>query len=238
MSQSVRILTLTLALAAPACAYRVYSPPARSLPLEAPRPTAPGHTSVTGEAAVHSLLFGPTVSGGDLRVSRGTAHGAVSVEGTVLSVSGDSAAKTTPIIAAARAGYRTGDRSFGFGVGLGGGYSAGGVFVSPDFTVTVGYENCYVVPFASLRSAVSLPLAPSAVDVSKREDGPGAHVLTPRLTGMLTPGVGVTIPIVRRCGQWPASRAELSLGVAWTILADGQQADTYFGVGSGVTVHF
>jgi hypothetical protein len=165
-------------------------------------------------------------------------YGAFSVEGTVLSVAGDSAARTSPVIGMGRAGFRTGDRIFGFGVGLGGGWSAAGPFVSPDFGVTVGYENCYAVPFASLRSAVSVPIAAGAVDISKKEDGVGAHVLTPRATALFSPGVGLKIPLFGRCDQYPVSRTDLSLGLAWSILTDGSQSDTLLGAGTAISFNF
>jgi hypothetical protein len=232
------MLTLGIGMAACGCSYRVYSPPARSLPLESPRPLPAGHTSVTAEVAAHNALFGPSLAGGDVRVSRGTPSGAFSVEGTVLSVAGDSAARTSPLIGMGRAGFRTGDRIFGFGVGLGGGWSAAGPFVSPDFNVTAGFENCYVVPFASLRSAVSVPIAPGAVDISKKEDGAGAHLLTPRPTALISPGVGLKVPLFGRCDHYPVARTELSVGLAWSILTDGSQSDTLLGAGTAVTFNF
>jgi hypothetical protein len=220
------------------CAYRVYSPPARSLPLESPEPLPPGATSATGEGAVHSLLFGPTLVGADLRVARGLPGGEVSAEATVLGVQEKSAASTDRTIKMLRAGYRTGSDVFGFGAGLGGGWSAAGAFISPDFALIVGYENCYLVPFGGLRAAVSLPIAPSAVDVSRPEDGVGAHVLRPRTTFLFNPTLGLKVPLGHRCAQRPRSKAALLFGLGWSILADLDQQDTYVGASAGLTVSF
>jgi hypothetical protein len=238
VERTVRILTVALAVAGPGCSYRVYSPPARSLPLESPRPAERGQTSVTAEGTVHSLLFGPALAGGDLRVSHGVAQGEVSAEGTVLRVQDRSAAGTDPTIAMGRVGFRAGGDVFGFAAGLGGGWSAAGPFVSPDFGLLLGYENCYLVPFASLRAAISVPIAPSAVDVSKPEDGVGAHRLTPRTTAIFSPGIGLKIPLFHQCQQLPRSRAALTVGLAWSALVDREQSDTYFGVGTGLTINF
>jgi hypothetical protein len=220
------------------CSYRVYSPPARALPLESPRPLPAGRTSVTAEGDVHSLLFGPSLVGGTLRVGRGVPSGELSAEATTMVVQGDSAAGTSPVIGMGRAGFRTGDRVFGFAAGLGGGVSAAGAFVSPDFAVMAGYENCYLVPFAALRSSVSVPLAPSTVDVGKPEDGRGVHLLRPRTTFAFSPTFGLKIPLFHRCTEDPQSRAALLVGLAWSALVDADHSDTYFGVGSGVTVNF
>ena len=238
MLWSVRILAIGLGVASAGCSYRVYTPPARSLPLESPLPLPDGHTSVTAEAGVHSLLFGPELVGGGLRVARGIPQGEVSVEGAALVVQGDSAAGTDPLLAIGRAGFHTGDRIFGFGAGLGGGWSAAGPFVSPDFELMAGYENCYLIPFGAFRTSVSLPIAPRAVDISKKEDGVGAHVLTPRTTAAFSPGIGLKIPVFHRCGAVPQYRAAISLGLAWTALVDADHSDTFFGVGSGLTINF
>jgi hypothetical protein len=234
----VRILTLALVMAAVGCSYHVYSPPARSLPLESPRPLPAGQTSVTGEAAAHALLFGPDLVGGGLKVTHGIAQGEVSLEGAALVVQGESAAGTNPVVGMGRAGFHAGDRIFGFAAGLGGGWSAAGPYVSPDFALIAGYENCYLVPFGALRASVSVPIDPRTVDVSKPEDGLGAHRLRPRTTAAFSPGVGLKVPLFHQCGEAVQYRAALLLGLAWTILVDADKSDTFFGLGGGLTVNF
>jgi hypothetical protein len=164
--------------------------------------------------------------------------GEVSVEGAALVVQGDPAAGTNPVLGMGRAGFHSGDRFFGFAAGLGGGWSAAGAFVSPDFALMAGYENCYLVPFASLRASLSLPIAPRAVDISKVSDGVGAHVLTPRPTAAFSPGLGLKIPVFHRCREVPQSRAALLVGLAWSALVDAEQSDTFFGVGTGIAINF
>jgi hypothetical protein len=208
------------------------------LPLESPRPLPAGRTGVTAEAAVHSLLFGPDLVGGGVRVARGIAQGEVSVEGAALVVQGDSAAGTSRSLGMGRVGFHTGDRIFGFAAGLGGGWSAAGPYVSPDFDLMLGYENCYLVPFAALRTSLSVPIAPGAVDISKKEDGVGAHVLKPRTTAAFSPGIGLKIPLFHHCSADPQYGAAILLGLAWTALVDADHSDTYFGLGTGVSVNF
>jgi hypothetical protein len=236
-----RVLFGTLAAAASVsagCAYRVYSPPARSLPLESPRTLPDGRMSVAAEGAVHGVAFGPDIDGGTVRVARGVGGGEASIEGTALFVNADSAAHTEKGIYMLRGGFRMGGRIFAGGVGLGAAASAAGVALSPDFSLTAGWENCYFVPFAALRTGVSVPIGAKAVDIGKPEDGVGTHVDTPRTTAIFNGYVGAKLPLVHRCAEAPQWRVALLAGVGWTWLIDAEDHQTYPGFSVGLTYNF
>jgi hypothetical protein len=217
------------------CSYRVYSPPARSLPLESPRTLPEGRMSVSAEGAVHGVAFGPAIDGGTVRVARGVGGGEASVEGTALFVNADSAARTENGIYMLRGGFRLGGRIFAGGVGMGAAASAAGIALSPDFSLSVGYENCYFVPFAALRTGISLPIGAKTVDIGKPEDGVGSHLDTPRTTGIFNGYVGAKIPIFHDCAQ---PRAALLIGAGWTWLVDADDSEAYPGVSLGLTYNF
>lgn len=96
---------------------------------------------------------------------------------------------------AGRAGVSWGAVSTGYFrplLGFGGGYSAGGGFVSPDLGFVSAYENRYFVPLLQARGGLSIPLGPKSI-VAKDEDG--TTVGRPELTCLVLVTVGGEVPL-------------------------------------------
>jgi len=103
--------------------------------------------------------------------------------------------------------------------GLGGGFSpAGGGMVSADGGVTIGAHNRYLVPYASLRTFMSAPIAAEEV----RTGSERLEVDTPTLTG----GTGVTLglAIIR-------DKYSISAGLDQTFVRDEDGSEYYISAG-------
>ncbi len=156
------------------CQRQMFSPPSRALPLESPATLDPGKSALQLEGSGNGAMFGPDVYVGTARVRHGVARDVdVSAEGTVMHLETGESVGTHPNAYAARGGikYRL-FPALAVGAGLGGGASAGGGFVSPDFAVTTGYENKYFVPFFTLRAFTSHPIGARTVYLGGGDDAP------------------------------------------------------------------
>jgi hypothetical protein len=239
MSSAFALLPL-LAVSSLACEHNVYSPPALPLPLEAPRSLNQGQTAIQAEGASEgAMLWGPDVVVGGAAVHRGFGHGTeASLGGNVVHIRGDSAAGTSPDIISARAGAK--QELWGHHlsalVGLGGGHSAGGSFVSPDLGLIVGFDNPYVVPFASAHVMASVPIAARQVDTSAPPDPPGTHVDTPKTTGGYGGTFGLRIPIGDPDSE--SVHAGLAGGMSfWKLYSDGNDIG-FLGLGGSADIIF
>ena len=193
-----------VALAGTACSHRVYSPPARMMPLASPA-VAEG-VVVGGSVSTQGALFGPDVVGASGQVRYGATETLeTSAEVMVVHVEGDSVADTHPNIYGARVGVKWApepvSRFLALTGGVGGGASAGGGFVSPDLGLVVGWENRYVVPFVGFEASVSLPIDAQAVDTSEGDDDLGTHVSTPDRTWATRLTVGLRVPVTLGSGH-------------------------------------
>lgn len=230
------LLALALvALASAGCNHHVFSPPARTMPLESPETLAPGETGVAVEGTHHGEVFGPDVTGGTLRVRHGLVEDVDGVaEAGVLHVHGDSEAGTHPNAYSLRLGTKFQlVEHFAFTMGVGGGGSAAGYFFSPDVGVVLGYENEYLVPFMSFRTTFSLPIAPEEVDTTEVGNADEPQLGTPKLTGGLAWTAGLRLPLPAGDPEHEGLRGSLVLGIGMTHLYDGDDDANLIGVGAG-----
>ena len=192
--------TLTLALLLGlGCSPYVHSPPGRTFPLESPKALFPRETGVQVEGGgVGGAEIG--APGFTLRVRHGIVKGLDgSAEFNFGKIRPDDQyrfAGAKPYVFAGRIGVK-----YAFidhvaivaGVGLGG--WAGGGFASPDIALILGYENPYVVPFATIGGYTSHPFRTKLVQLDHSSDPQESFVGLPVLTWGWTTSFGLRIPI-------------------------------------------
>lgn len=213
---------IVLLVALAGCAPHLYSPPGRSLPLEAAATVAPGETALQLEGGVSSAVFGPGVAHGTARVRHGVAEEIeVVVEGNAVVVLHDDEGPSSDAhrgIYGARVGAKLGfSPHFAFTFGAGAGGSAAGGFVSPDLGIIGSYDNPYVVPFLSLRGFISQPFAVRGVEINHSDR---TERFTPDLTWGFAWSTGLRIPVGAYDEELLRRRAALVVGVGSTSLFD------------------
>jgi hypothetical protein len=129
---------------------------------------------------------------------------------------------THPNLYVARVGlkYRLADW-LALGGGVGGGGSAGGGLFSPDLGPIVAYENPTLVPFASLRGFVSLPIHPQWV---RYDSGDDLMVDRPKTTYGWTGTLGLRVPL----GPSSAPRGSVLVGGQVTEVADEDDHEFFY----------
>jgi hypothetical protein len=220
------------------CPFKVWSPPARLLPLESSSTIGEQRTSIGGEVSYHAGPWGAEVPGGTVRVQHGFGELVDGeVEAYYADVQGDPLVKTSGTIAAARAGvtWDVWRRDLAFVGGLGGGGSAGGGFVSADAGMIAAWENCYLVPFIGAHVLLSQPIDAQEVDLA--EVGESPHVDTPDTTFGFSLRAGLKVPLGReQCAQH--ERLDLYAGADLTGLWKSTEKTGFVGGGLGVQVNF
>ncbi len=219
------------------CDHHAFSPPARALPLETVAPLPYGATGIQVEGGTHQTIFGPSVDSGTARVRRGVGDDTdVSVEASVLHVTGDSAVGTKPDVLTGRIGFKHRVLPFlAFTAGVGGGDSTGGGFVSPDIGAIVAYENPYVVPFFSVRGSLSQPIGARPVNTTGVTDT-SSYVNTPQLTWIYGATLGLRIPLGWRADD--RVRGSLLGGIGLTALGDRIDSYALMSASAGAEIVF
>lgn len=211
------------------CTAHLFSPPARAFNADGPAALGEGKTEIQGQFASGGIVFGSDFYTGNLHLRHGLSDelditvdsGAVVIE-TELET-GDT--EHWPIYSArvgAQWSPKGGAGHIALTGGLGGGYSAGGGFVSPDAGFSVGYNNPYLVPYFSATGFLSLPIAPQAIDVTA---GGPADMQTPEFSFGVEGTVGVR-------GKIPINQSQhlvIMAGVSMTILKDSVETDRFIG---------
>jgi hypothetical protein len=219
------------------CAQRVYSPPARGFALESPKTIGEDQTAVQLGGGVAGVAFGPTLVLGAISVRHGVASEVDLVgDATWMAVTDSSGAGTDRNIYAAHVAtkIRPDGLPVAFLVGGGAGYApAGGPYVAGDTSVIVGWENCWLVPFAQTGVLASVPLDPHAIDISQPAD---SHVVmdTPRVTYGWSVAGGLRLVLQHaRCeaGLPPVSLVAVGGG---TRLWDSRRSDGFATLGLGI----
>lgn len=233
--QCTLLALAALAAGTTGCNHHVFSPPARTMPLESPATLPPGDTGAAVEGTHHGEVFGPEVSTGSLRIRHGLAEDLDGVaEANVLHVHGDSEAGTHPNAYSLRLGAKLRlVEHFAFTMGAGGGGSAAGHFFSPDVGVVLGYENEHLVPFMSFRTTVSLPIDPQEVDTTAVGSDGEPELDTPKVTGGLSWTAGLRLPLPVADPEHQGVRGSVVLGIGMTHLYDGDDDANLIGVGGG-----
>ncbi len=218
------------------CAYHVYSPPARMLPLESAATAQRGETGVQAEVGGVTWINGTT---GALRVRHGFTESLEgSAEVSVLHVGRESAVGTNPNGYALRVGakYRLAPW-LSLAGGLGGGGSAAGGFFTPDVAGIVAWENPYLVPFFSLRGGVSAPIDAREVNVTQAGDTV-THTGTPELTWLVGATAGLRVPIGSPDPRTGGVHGNILLGIGLAMLADKHDAQELWQGGIGGEIVF
>jgi hypothetical protein len=222
--------TILLALVLVGCSHTVYSPPARPLPLETAATLPPRDTGIQIEGGTHSTIFDPRLLSGTVRVRHGLEDDLeAAFEASVVHVDVDAPASgTSRNIHSIRAGlkYRVW-KHFAVAGGFGGGYSAGGAFLSPDLGPIVAWENRYLVPFLSGRAGWSSPISPRTVDVSANDEPPRTWLSRPKPTWLLGVTTGLRVPLGWTVPEAGTLRGSLLAGVGFTHVADTRGQDTF-----------
>jgi len=227
-------LMLLCACIGSACNYQVYSPPARSVPLESAATVPTGTTGIALEGGPGGAIFGPDLAfgSGRIRYAMNDQLEAV-VEPSLIHVLDAGDIPTHPTIYALRGGakLRVAD-ALAFTGGIGGGYSAAGAFFTPDLGAVIAYENPYFVPFLSARGYVSQPVRAREVSLGVDADDEGAtpHFATPRFSVGLGLVLGARIPFANNGKPLGA----ISLGIGLVSTADHDSDQTYSGLNAGL----
>ena len=230
------LLALTLApvlLLVGACNHNVYTPPSRAFAIASPQVLADGQTTARANVSSSSQLFGPEIVAGSAGIRRGLANNVELVaDASYAQVVESSAAGTNRNIAMGRIGgkaHPTESHNLAVTAGVGGGHApAAGTYASADVGAVVGYENRYLIPFASVGAFASVPIDPKEVDTTQPGDS-AQELDTPEKTLGLTVGVGLKIPL---------QTSALLLGMTWVHVRDDDSQDGFMTIGAGVETSF
>jgi hypothetical protein len=219
------------------CNAHVFSPPARAFNADGPAVLGEGKTEIQGQFALGGKVFGGGYYTGKLHVRHGLSDelditvdtGAVVVEtertNRNFSVAGDESKTEQWPIYAARVGVqwspKGGAGHIGLTGGLGGGYSDGGGFASPDVGFSIGYNNPYVVPYFSMTGFLSIPIAPQGIDVSRLDEP--ADIQEPEFSF----GVEGTVGIRGKIAVNESQQLVIMAGASMTILKDFVETDAF-----------
>jgi hypothetical protein len=121
-----------------------------------------------------------------------------------------------------------------FTAGLGGGFApAAGTFAAIDGGISLGYDNCYVVPVASASVFASQPLEARAVDVTVDPDRPMTS--TPTRTAGATVRTGLRISLSPSACHAHHEVPWITAGFDLTGLVDATSHAQLMGLGAGLT---
>lgn len=204
--------------------------------------------SVGADVIVATAVFGPAVGGARATYRYGfTDMLEVSAAPSVMWISGSGPGDSHAGIYALRAGLKYAPiRHLSATIGLGGGGSAAGAFVSPDYGLNLGWDNRYLIPFASARMFLSAPIAPRAVHFTTDDDAgdgpkdtdnaPDHHRPTPRFSYGFHVSSGLRAPL-----YWSADaalRPALTCAVGAIFIYDSSQHAGFLGGGCGLDLGF
>jgi hypothetical protein len=218
--KSTSAIVVSWAMLSSACSYQVYSPPAHMVALESARTLAPGETTVAAKGTYQHELFEPDLAAGSAVVRRGIREG-LEVTGEasyarVMVRGEDSELPIDPGVYAARAGVKLAPNQYLAGtLGVGGGYApAGGGFGAIDVGGIVSYDNCWVVPFASVSGFVSQPIAAKAVDFGATH-GKSTASTSYGVTG----ATGIEVPLSHKACREGRASPKLQMGVNLSLIS-------------------
>jgi hypothetical protein len=236
----IRLSSAVIVLLLGGCNHHVYSPPARTLPLETIGSVGHGRTGLALEGARHGALFGVHAATGTARFRHGVSDDVdLSLEGNLIHIEGESAAGTMQEIYSLRIGTKYQVTSaFAVTGGNGLGLHAGGTFASPDLGVITGFENRYAVPFFSARALMSVPVRSHTVDTTSAGSPPGTELGRAELTGGFATAFGLRVPIPPSFEPKTGVRGSLVGGGGVTLLADSEDDTMLMSWGAGAEMEF
>lgn len=197
---SVSVFALVALLGATGCNRHIFSPPARTVPLDAPRVLNPGETAINVTGSQTSSVFDADLNGGTVGVRRGLTERVelqAEASGYRVSTNEETRANISRNAVAGRVGTKVGliGRHASAFAGLGGGHHAAGSFISPDVGLTVGFDNRYFVPFVLGRVGVSQPIGAKTLDLSRPTEAPGTALAKPLTSTYYGFTIGGRVPI-------------------------------------------
>lgn len=224
------------------CSHHVYSPPARTLPLESMASVGRARTALALEGARHSINvpFGYGASSGTARFRHGVAENVdLSLEGHIIHIDGDPAADVDQNIYALRIGTKyMVNSAFALTGGWGMGLHEGGSYASPDLGLLAGWENRYAVPFFSARGLLSVPIRAHEVDTTNAGTPLGTDVGTPVTTVGFGTTAGLRVPIPPSFEPHVGVRGSLLGGVGTIFLGDNEDSAAVVSAGGGAEIEF
>jgi len=233
----MKLLAASL-VALAACSQHLYSPPTQAYQV------APVHTldsndrAVDIDASTHAQIFDPGFDAASGRLRAGIGNNAeVSLEGMGAMIDSNTVSTANRDIYAGRGGVRINpDRGpVSFTAGVGGGYApAAGGFAAVDGGVSVGFDNCYVVPVASASLFASQPLSARAVDVTVDSDKPMTS--TPHRTAGATFRGGFRVSLSPSSCHAGRQVPWITAGLDLTTLVDASSDAQLLGLGAGLTI--
>lgn len=225
----MKLAAVLTALAA--CSQHVYSPPTQAYALAPVRTLAPGSQALDLEASSHMQIFDPGVGAASARVRAGISDD--------LELSGESMVARVANVDfyTARAAMRVNphEGAVSFTTGVGGGFAPkGGSFVAFDAGISVGFDNCYLVPVATASAYVSQPIVARPIDVSKDSTSPTFSTAHRTVGSVVRVGLRLSLSPERcHAGKevpW------ITAGFDQTTMVDATDNAELLGVGLGFTI--
>ncbi|MFZ1863759.1 MAG: hypothetical protein WAU39_06010 [Polyangiales bacterium] len=181
------------------CSPYALSPPATTLPIESSKALNKGEWGLQGEIGGGGELLGPALFGASVRARHGLGHGLdLALQGNVLAVGKEADGWTSSAhhgIYSTRLGLKYEIATpIALMAGIGGGWSAGGGFFSPDFGAILAWENPYFVPIFTAGGFFSQPI--HAQEIRFTSDDGDSFVGIPDATVGWFVGLGFRVPIV------------------------------------------
>ncbi|MEO8845134.1 MAG: hypothetical protein ABI591_24660 [Kofleriaceae bacterium] len=239
MKLAAALQIVAAAVLAAGCSQHLYSPPTQAYALAPVTTLGPNDKALDLDGSTHSQIFDPGIETGTARLRTGIASDAeVSVEGTAARVNDSGPSTANRDFYTGRTGVRVnpGHGPLSWNAGIGGGFSpSAGTFAALDGGVSIGYDNCYVVPIAAASMFVSQPLAARAVDVTVDRDKPVMYS-TPERTGGGTVRGGLRISLSPDTCHAGHQAPWITAGFDLTTLVDSTSHAELFGAGVGVTL--
>jgi hypothetical protein len=186
-------------LAINGCSPYVLSPPATTVPIESSKALNKGEWGLQGEVGGGGEYWGPGLFGASVRARHGLGHGLdLALQGNVVRVGNEADGWTSPAhhgIYSARLGLKYEIATpIAFMVGIGGGWSAGGGFISPDFGAILAWENPKLVPILTGGGFFSQPIRAQVIQFTS-DDGDSFEGVPDQTLGWFV-GLGFRVPVV------------------------------------------
>jgi hypothetical protein len=186
-------------LAMNGCSPYALSPPATTVPIESSKALNKGEWGLQGEVGGGGEYWGPNLFSAAVRARHGLGHGLeFALQGNVVRVGNNADGWTSSAhqgIYSARLGLKYEVATpFALMVGIGGGGSAGGGFVSPDFGAILAWENPKFVPIITAGGFFSKPIRAQEIRFTSDDGDFFAGAPDPTLGWFC--GLGFRVPVV------------------------------------------
>ncbi|HEX7702586.1 MAG TPA: hypothetical protein VF403_17725 [Kofleriaceae bacterium] len=239
MKLAAALVIVAAGASATGCSQHLYSPPTQAYSLAPVTTLGPNDKALDIDGSTHSQIFDPGIETGTGRLRAGIGNDAeISVEGTAARVNDSGPSTANRDFYTGRAGVRVdpGRGPISWNAGIGGGFSpSAGTFAAIDGGVSIGYDNCYVVPIVAASMLVSQPLVARAVDVTVDSDHAPMYSTPERTAGGTVRG-GLRISLSPDTCHAGHQAPWITAGFDMTTLVDATSHAELFGAGVGLTL--